>query len=34
MIQDTTILTMESEYETVPKLSNGRPTVLNDLERS
>jgi len=30
MIQDTTVVTMECEEQTVPKLSNG--TVFNDVE--
>ena len=30
MMQDTAIVTMEDDYETAPKLSNG--TILNDLE--
>jgi len=30
MAKDTSIVAMESEYETVPNLSNG--TTLNDLE--
>jgi len=30
MATDTVIVTMEGEYETVPKLSNG--TTFNDLE--
>jgi len=30
MAKDTAVLTMEGEYETVPKLSNG--TTFNDLQ--
>ena len=30
MMQDRAILTMEGEYKTVPKLSNG--TIFNDLD--
>ena len=30
--KDTAILAMKCEQETVPKLSNGRPAVFNDLE--
>jgi len=30
MAKDTAIVTMEGEYETIPRLSNG--TILSDLE--
>jgi len=32
IMQVRAVVTMEGEYETAPKLLNGRPTLLNDLD--